>query len=332
MQQGGAKKMRLMVDSEYERFVNGNLPKPHPFVVSGGASDRSAAAIVRPESDILNDKKLGDDQKWKMISEQLHRMLQMTSEQRKRPLRVQIQADEDAGNSDKSGTSAAKTVAGDKSARLPNFVAKFPKHQWGKASNVIKYLKENSDIDWDIRGRVFFDGEEIEGSHIADLVKFALRTARGVGNPPTGWDEFCVILVDVELPPSLISNTQLKQILISHSPVKATVRTPEEQRTVAKRGKQGAATPSRQQVSSTVRTPQKKESGAQTRGKKILFEQQQQQNGEGGTIQHGQGRQRRRSRKAAKKGRTVKKRKTGSKGTRKRGTGSAKRIRWKAFG
>jgi hypothetical protein len=303
--------------------VSGNLPKPHPFV-SGSTSSSGAHAIVRPESDILNDKKLGDDQKWKMISEQLHRMLQMTSEQRKRPLRVQIQSEEDAAGNSGNSASAGVKDSDKGGARLPNFISKFPKHQWGKASNVIKYLKENSDIEWDSRGRVFIDGDEIEGSHIVDLVKFTLRTARTAGNPPTGWDEFVVLLAEVDLPPALISNTQLKQILTSHSPTKEVVRTPEEQRTVAKRRNQGEATPSRQQVSSTVRTPQKKASGPQTRGKAILF--QQEQNGEDDTIQHGRGRRRK-----CKKGKT-KKRKTASKGSFKRATGCAKRIRWKAFG
>jgi hypothetical protein len=333
VQHGGAKKMRLMVDSEYERFVSGNLPKPHPFVVGANTSSSSGGsvpAIARPESEILNDKKLGDDQKWKIISEQLHRMLQMTSEQRKRPLRVQIQTDEDAGN---SAPAAVSVKNSEKSAsRLPNFIAKIPKNLWQKAANVIHRLKESADIDWDSRGKVYIDGDEIDGSHIADLVKFTLRTARTVGNPPDGWDAFCTFLVQVGIEPSLISNTQLKQLLVSHSS-KNFARTPEEQRTVAKRG--DPTTPSRLNVSSTSSpTPKKKKKTPhQTRNRTNILKNLE------ASIQHGSGRRRIRrggSQKTKKKWKKVRPRSSPITGERycKRssGGGAAKRIRWKAFG
>src|SRR5579862_3926981 len=274
-QHGGAKKMRLMMDSEYERFVNGNLPKPHPFV-SGSTSGGAVPLIARPESEILKDKSLGDDQKWKIISEQLHRMLQTTSEQRKKPLRVQIQTEEDAGK-DGSGSNSASVRAtvgvrnSGKVARLPNFLVNFPKNLQTKAVNVIRVLKDSGDIEWDGRGKVFIDGNDVEGSHIADLVKFSLRTSRSAGKPPTGWDEFCAYLADIDIPPSLISNTQLKQILISQ-PSKDDWATPPSGNTVKRKNRS---------PDSTTPTPKKPASARKTRPKTIQFEE---------VTQHGSGR------------------------------------------
>jgi hypothetical protein len=318
-QQGGAKKMRLMVDSEYEQFMGQNLPKPHPYVVGGSEPRSSGGAVNRvtqPEMEVLKSKSLGDDQKWKIIQEQLHRMIEQTRDQQKRPLKVQIQAEEE-GDSESSASAVKNSDTGSVSVRLPSFISRFMVKQRPKAQNLFGYLKNIDEIFWDTSGKVFIGGEDIEGSHIATLVKYALVPS---GRKPVGWDEFCDLLRFVKAPLTLFGPAARKYFV-----------PPAAVKKKKKKGGRGSS-PSPHPDSTT---PVAARSTRKSRAELI-----QNQDAAAEIKQEGEGRRGRTKRGGKKRGKTSKKKKTTCKAARRRkgackrsnkGT-AAKRIRWKAFG
>jgi hypothetical protein len=310
-QHGEAKKMRLVTDDVYERLMNGNLPPPRPV---GASSTAAKPAPIYSESEILNSKTLGDDQKWKLIQQQFHRMLEQNAAQRGKPLKVQIEREDGEQDTVVEG----KMPIGD-------LLTWFPKNQSTKAANVLEFLNARKSIEWDRYGKVAIDGRDIDGARIPELVKHALKAS---GREPAGWNAFRDYLVREDIPISLISNTALKTILISQSS-KGSWSTAEASSVAKKKNNKGDS-PSSHEVSSS--TPL---SGRRTRtaGRK-LQKQLAQQRQEEEAVQVGDGRRGGRRRRS-KNGKTKKRKsKKGCKGPI---TGllkkAAKRyIRWKAFG
>jgi hypothetical protein len=223
-----AKKMRLVTDDVYERLMNGNLPSKTLLRTSASSNNSNPNTVpVRSEDEILSDSKLGDDEKWKLIQQQLHRMLEIKSaEGKKPPLKVQIEKDDGDGDEKEDEPSGAPTAAAAATVskdKIPMFLSQIPKNLRAKALVVIQFLKDRKNIRWDERGNVWIDGAEIDGAHIADLIKCSLRTSV---REPLGWGEFCEFLASVKTPPSLIGNRSLKTFLTSSKSPKLLWSTP----------------------------------------------------------------------------------------------------------
>jgi len=64
-----------------------------------------------------------------------------------------------------------------------------------KARPLLRKLKENSDIQWDVNGNFNIYGNSIPGANIVDLISDFVRS-RIINIPPTGWEPFAVLLAN----------------------------------------------------------------------------------------------------------------------------------------
>lgn len=84
-----------------------------------------------------------------------------------------------------------------------------------KKSQVERFLRYLTDKDslikWNKRGEVEIEGKTIPGSHLADLVLDFTQPRKGF--EPIGWQPFAQTLSRMNIPKSLISNTQRRNFM-----------------------------------------------------------------------------------------------------------------------
>jgi len=86
-----AKKMRLITDDEYQDLVNSNFGKADPLEVQQQQIKQQRKQEESGKETANNSYgKLGDDQKWLLYQQALHRMIDATKINDKTPLKVQI--------------------------------------------------------------------------------------------------------------------------------------------------------------------------------------------------------------------------------------------------
>lgn len=77
-----------------------------------------------------------------------------------------------------------------------------PPAQQYKAKKLLRFVKDNPDIDWTDNGELIYKQAAIPQSHISDLFGDALATKRPVEGP-VGWEEFDEVLDSSKVPSTL---------------------------------------------------------------------------------------------------------------------------------
>lgn len=79
-----------------------------------------------------------------------------------------------------------------------------PLHARGRAKTLLSLLKGN--LAWNPRGEILINTKPVQGSHIADLLRFVVVKHFGKLHPPIGCDEFLIELGKLNVPKSLFMN------------------------------------------------------------------------------------------------------------------------------
>jgi len=152
---------------------------------------------------ILNDKSLGDNEKWKHYQQVLHRHLQVTAHQRT-PINLPIVDTESSTDDGMHRTS---------SALVDEIVDSFPKTYKQTARNLLKAMTRRSDIiNWDSDGAVFVRNEKIPSSNIVDILHSIVKI-RKMTDKPAGWDHVMSAIKEMNIPREYINNEAALQFL-----------------------------------------------------------------------------------------------------------------------
>lgn len=79
-----------------------------------------------------------------------------------------------------------------------------PLHARGRAKTLLRLLDGN--LAWNPRGEILINTKPVQGSHIADLLRFVVVKHFGKLHPPIGCDEFLIELGKLNVPKSLFMN------------------------------------------------------------------------------------------------------------------------------
>ena len=189
-----AKKMILVDPSQ----VIGKSP-PIPDVLSD-----SLTSLDREMKRVLESTNISIHEKAKAFESVLQRYLNRVDQYQNREERG-VYNPRDKQSNEKSLLSSEKPF-NDKIIKLEKRVVEsVPKTLQTKARLLIDHLKDASDLSWNERGEISFNGETIQGSNISDLVNETLRI-RKQQNTLTGWKEFVSAMKNSNVPNEFIGD------------------------------------------------------------------------------------------------------------------------------
>jgi hypothetical protein len=194
-----AKGMRLVPDDVYQRLMSGNFPPTktnQPSANSVESAEQSGRNLYN-FSDALTAPGLGDDEKWKLYQQRLHRSLvaRENLERNRLPVKVEIAQKTQNGEEEES--------ANQEKTRQPSLSSLFTKNFREKAEKVINYIEMNGDMTWD-GGVVKIRGNALAGARMVDLVNYVVKSRTPI---PPGWIEFAAHLAEIGFPEMLITNS-----------------------------------------------------------------------------------------------------------------------------
>ncbi len=143
---------------------------------------------------ILDDKSLSTDLKFKQYYNTLHHYgaLKENAEQTPIPVRIQDNA-----------------IKSQQAIQLPtnetDLLATVPLAQKRGARLLLKYVRENPEIEWNAAKELIYKGDRIPRSNIFDLISDASRSRKNAV-PPIGWQEFADALTAQNVPGDAIGN------------------------------------------------------------------------------------------------------------------------------
>ena len=73
-----------------------------------------------------------------------------------------------------------------------------------KARNLLRFIKNNDQINWNDRGIVTYNGNTLNGSNIVDLINDVIRPRKH--SQPNNWQQFASALHQINVPTDLIGN------------------------------------------------------------------------------------------------------------------------------
>lgn len=79
-----------------------------------------------------------------------------------------------------------------------------PKKYQSRAANMIRFLRQQNNIQWDDKGRVLYKDEIIPESNIIDLINDQMRSRKNIN--PVGFQVFSKALKEMNVPTELIGN------------------------------------------------------------------------------------------------------------------------------
>ena len=74
-----------------------------------------------------------------------------------------------------------------------------------KAKLLLDHIKSNSDLTWNPKGEILYQGKVIEKSNLVDLINDVMRK-RKTSKQPVGWEQFAWALRDTNTPQEYIGN------------------------------------------------------------------------------------------------------------------------------
>src|SRR5436190_9077604 len=146
---------------------------------------------------ILNDKQLGDNEKWKLYQQVLQRHLHMTAAKREKN-NLPIVDTEMGATQDRMQRTAT--------ALVDELVESFPKIYKSEARSLLRTMARRDDlVSWDSDGFVYVKNQKIPGSNIVDILHSIVRL-RKVDPLPVGWHEVMQALKEMRIPITYICN------------------------------------------------------------------------------------------------------------------------------
>lgn len=99
------------------------------------------------------------------------------------------------------------------------YIDMIPKSYRGKATRLLKFLKQVPEVSWTDRGELKVGGHVYSRSHIVDLVNTTVKPTLKKGSAglrPAGWEVFSQILSNSNVPQDLLSSTVKRELSFSH--------------------------------------------------------------------------------------------------------------------
>ena len=164
----------------------------------------SSSSLDAEMSRILSDKRLADNDKWKLYQQVLQRHLNINASKRE-SINLPI-VDTDMGLIQNN---MQRTAA----ALVDEIVESFPKIYKSEARSLLRTMARNGDrISWDSSGFVYVQNKMIPNSNIVDILHSIVRARKS--NPlPTGWHEVMQALKEMHIPSTYINNVDALRFL-----------------------------------------------------------------------------------------------------------------------
>lgn len=234
-----AKKMIIIPQDMLQRMQ-------HPPTSSDTVSELDSEML-----NLLNNKNLGDRDKWERYQQVLQRYLHFTTQQRK-PIHLPVIDTTDAGQRQNTLTSE-------------EIIDTFPKTYKQDVRNILRAIEKRNDlVTWDSNGSVYIQGESIPKSNIVDLLHNIVRTRKST--QPPGWEQLMGVLKQINIPTEFITNPFSRQYLITARDGAHSANRLEEDPTI--KSVKLETSPKARSVIPSYRTPSK----VKTRVKKQLSE------------------------------------------------------------
>lgn len=183
--------MRLVSEIDFEKLQQ--VKKSH--------SSPPTSRILEDESDLALFTSLPDEFKLKLYELLNRQRYDQEKHEDSKPVLVKIA--EETKLIDKKSTSLTD-------AELTPGMGTIPPKFLNKMHAVVKHLRANSDIiSWNERGELILHGVRHERTNITDLLNHCVRGVSYYG-PIPGFSEFLQILVEVNIPKTLVSKQTQK--------------------------------------------------------------------------------------------------------------------------
>lgn len=182
-----AKKMIIISPDVLQRIQNTQQPSSANKLAGDTVSE-----LDREMSTLLNNKNLGDQDKWEKYQQVLQRYLHFASQKRK-PIQlpvVEMNVVDDGRNSALGNEQIVET---------------FTKTYKKDARNFLKVLEGKKDlISWGDDGVVYIYKEKIPHSNIIDLLHDVIRVRKSI--QPPGWKQLMQLLKEINIPNEFVTN------------------------------------------------------------------------------------------------------------------------------
>lgn len=200
-----AKKMIIVSPDVLQRIQNAQ-----PSSASSSSSATGVSKVVggdtvseldREMTRLLNNKNLGDQDKWEQYQQVLQRYLHFATQKRK-PIQLPI-VEMDVEDVDRNNS-----VLGD-----DQIVETFTKNYKKDVVNFLRALNGKKDlIRWDDEGAVYIHGEKIPHSNIIDLLHDVIRVRKSIQHP--GWEQLMLLLNEINIPTEFVTNPFAREYLM----------------------------------------------------------------------------------------------------------------------
>ncbi len=144
---------------------------------------------------ILEDKSLFTDLKFKQYYNTLHHYGALKENAEQTPIPVRIQ-----DSTIKKSQHAVQLPTNE-----TDLLATVPLAQKRGARLLLKYVRENPEMEWNEAKELVYKGDRIPRSNIFDLISDASRSRKNAV-PPIGWQEFANALIAQNVPQNAIGN------------------------------------------------------------------------------------------------------------------------------
>ena len=178
-------------------------------------------------SDILDRPDLRSDVKAKLYNQAFQRYQNVREQAEHKPLAVQILP----SIKDEPETGAAVSVAGERESGFDpiasEIIQSVPKTLKNRAELLLQKLKQYGDvINWNDRGELVFNGKQVQGTNVLDLVNDVLRNRKT--SSPRGWEYFARGLAHMNIPNELIQNAKRRRVIQQYKQEPATTLQPRD--------------------------------------------------------------------------------------------------------
>jgi hypothetical protein len=231
-----AKRMKLIAEDEYERFVKKSSPIKD-------AKEHFFHDVHTDSENVLSNNEIPDDIKIQLYSSVMRHVKDKLHQALSEPINVKISGlseksvvdnsvDKNMTFSTGSTTSTSSPIGSFSSAKLNDSYTEPPftptsvsrdhvllqnipiKIRFDKIIPLMELLKARPDlIQWDKNGRVtFFGTEAVSGSNIVDMLNYATRELKWTKNP-IGINRFLQVIKMVNVPTILLSRDVKQDVL-----------------------------------------------------------------------------------------------------------------------
>ncbi len=153
------------------------------------------SSLDQQMKDILEDKNMSADMKYKQYFNTLHRYDALQENAEEKPIPVAVREEKPQQNRNELPVSENELLEN------------VPATQRHGTRLLIKYLKDNPNITWNKDNEMVYKGERIPRSNIYDLVVDISRNRRNQ-KPAVGWHELAEALSEQNIPETAIGNKQ----------------------------------------------------------------------------------------------------------------------------